>query len=297
MATSPSASSPRPRVILLTSIALVAFAGNSVLCRMALDGGTIDAAGFSLIRLASGAIALLIILSVTDRTHSTKSHGSWISASMLFLYAVCFSFAYINLDAGTGALILFGMVQATMIAGALLEGDRPSPVEWGGWLLTVVGFIYLMSPGLTAPSPIGAGLMGLAGIGWGIYSLRGRSESDALAGTTFNFVRSVPLVTVVALIGFSHLHLSREGIVLAAVSGALTSGVGYAIWYAALRGLSSMQAAMVQLSVPLLAAAGGMLLLSEPASTRLIVSGVLILGGICLAVFGKEHQPRNASLA
>ncbi len=297
MATSPSASSPRPRVILLTSIALVAFAGNSVLCRMALDGGTIDAAGFSLIRLASGAIALLIILSVTDRTHSTKSHGSLISASMLFLYAVCFSFAYINLDAGTGALILFGMVQATMIAGALLEGDRPSPVEWGGWLLTVVGFIYLMSPGLTAPSPIGAGLMGLAGIGWGIYSLRGRSESDALAGTTFNFVRSVPLVTVVALIGFSHLHLSREGIVLAAVSGALTSGVGYAIWYAALRGLSSMQAAMVQLSVPLLAAAGGMLLLSEPASTRLIASGVLILGGICLAVFGKEHQPRNASLA
>ena len=290
MGTSRSASSPRPRVILLTCIALVAFAGNSVLCRMALDGGTIDAAGFSLIRLASGAIALLIILAVTDRKASSKSNGSWVSASMLFLYAVCFSFAYISLDAGTGALILFGMVQATMIAGALLEGDRPSPVEWGGWLLAVVGFIYLMSPGLTAPSPIGAGLMGLAGIGWGIYSLRGRSESDALGGTTFNFVRSVPLVTVVALIGFSHLHLSREGIVLAAVSGAVTSGVGYVIWYAALRGLSSMQAAMVQLSVPLLAAAGGVLLLSEPASTRLIVSGLLILGGICLAVSRKESQ-------
>ena len=297
MATSRFAPPPRPRVILLTSIALVAFAGNSVLCRMALDGGTIDAAGFSTIRLASGAIALLIILSVTGRKDSSKSHGSWISASMLFLYTVCFSFAYINLDTGTGALILFGMVQATMIAGALLEGDRPSPVEWGGWLLAVVGFIYLMRPGLTAPSAIGAGLMGLAGVGWGIYSLRGRSESDALGATTFNFIRSVPLVIVVALIAFSHLHLSREGIVLAAVSGALTSGVGYAIWYAALRGLSSMQAAMVQLSVPLLAAAGGMLLLSEPASTRLIVSGVLILGGICLAVFGKEHQPRNASLA
>ena len=209
---------------------------------------------------------------------------------MLFLYAICFSFAYLNLDTGTGALILFGMVQATMIAGALLEGDRPSPVEWVGWLLAVVGFIYLMSPGLTAPSPIGAGLMGLAGIGWGIYSLRGRSESDALGGTTFNFVRSVPLVTVVALIGFSHLHLSREGIVLAAVSGAVTSGVGYVIWYTALRGLSSLQAAMVQLSVPVLAAAGGVLLLSETASTRLIVSGLLILGGICLAVSRKESQ-------
>ncbi len=290
MATSRSAPSPRPRVILLTCIALVAFAGNSVLCRMALDRGTIDAAGFSLIRLASGAIALLIILAVTDRKASSKSNGSWVSASMLFLYAVCFSFAYISLDAGTGALILFGMVQATMIAGALLEGDRPSPVEWVGWLLAVVGFIYLMSPGLTAPSPIGAGLMGLAGIGWGIYSLRGRSESDALGGTTFNFVRSVPLVTVVALIGFSHLHLSREGIVLAAVSGALTSGVGYVIWYTALRGLSSLQAAMVQLSVPVLAAAGGVLLLSETASTRLIVSGLLILGGICLAVSRKESQ-------
>ena len=295
MATSQSVPSLRPRVILLTSIALVAFAGNSVLCRMALDGGTIDAAGFSTIRLASGAIALLIILSVTDRKDAAKSNGSWISASMLFLYAVCFSFAYLNLDTGTGALILFGMVQATMIAGALLEGDRPSPVEWAGWLLAVVGFIYLMRPGLTAPSAIGAALMGLAGVGWGIYSLRGRTESDALGGTTFNFIRSVPLVTVVALIGLSQLHLSREGVVLAAVSGALTSGVGYAIWYAALRGLSTMQAALVQLSVPVLAAAGGILLLSETASTRLIVSSLLILGGICLAVFGKETQRRNAS--
>jgi drug/metabolite transporter (DMT)-like permease len=275
------------RVAGLTVLALVAFAGNSVLCRLALADSSIDAASFTTVRLVSGAIALLIILSVTSRGTRPASYGSWMSAAMLFLYAACFSFAYVSLDTGVGALILFGMVQATMIAGALMAGDRPTVAEWIGWLLAVGGFVYLVSPGLTAPSPGGSALMAIAGIAWGIYSLRGRNESFALAGTTYNFVRSVPLVLVVSAFSLQDLHLTTNGVVLAILSGAITSGVGYAVWYTALQSISSMQAAMVQLSVPVLAAAGGILLLSESISLRLIVSSLLILGGIFLALFDK----------
>jgi drug/metabolite transporter (DMT)-like permease len=275
------------RVAGLTVLALVAFAGNSVLCRLALADSSIDAASFTTVRLVSGAIALLIILGVTNRGTRPASYGSWMSAAMLFLYAACFSFAYISLATGIGALILFGMVQATMIAGALMAGDRPTVAEWLGWLLAVGGFVYLVSPGLTAPSPGGSALMAIAGIAWGIYSLRGRNESFALAGTTYNFVRSVPLVLVVSAFSLQDLHLTTNGVVLAILSGAITSGVGYAVWYTALQSISSMQAAMVQLSVPVLAAAAGILLLSESISLRLIVSSLLILGGIFLALFGK----------
>ncbi len=280
------------RVAGLTTLALVAFAGNSVLCRLALKDGSIDAASFSTVRLVSGAIALLVILYATNRGTRPASYGSWMSATMLFLYAACFSFAYISLDTGIGALILFGMVQATMVAGALWAGDRPTVAEWIGWLLAVSGFVYLVSPGLTAPSPVGSALMGIAGIGWGIYSLRGRSEPYALPGTTYNFVRSVPLVIVVSALSLKEMHLSTNGIVLAILSGAITSGVGYAIWYTALRSISSMQAAMVQLSVPVLAAAGGVLFLAESVSLRLIVSSLLILGGIFLAIFGKAKPSK-----
>lgn len=281
------------RVAGLTVLALVAFAGNSVLCRLALADSSIDAASFTTVRLVSGAIALLIILSATSRGTRPASYGSWMSAAMLFLYAACFSFAYISLDTGIGALILFGMVQATMVAGALMAGDRPTVAEWIGWLLAIGGFVYLVSPGLTAPSPGGSALMAIAGIAWGIYSLRGRNESFALAGTTYNFVRSVPLVLVVSAFSLQDLHLTTYGVVLAILSGAITSGVGYAVWYTALQSISSMQAAMVQLSVPVLAAAGGILLLSESISLRLIVSSLLILGGIFLAIFGKTKL-RNA---
>ncbi len=275
------------RVTGLTTLALVAFAGNSVLCRLALKDGSIDAASFSTVRLVSGAVALLIILYVSNRGTRSDSYGSWMSAAMLFLYAVCFSFAYISLDTGVGALILFGMVQATMVTGALWAGDRPAVAEWIGWLLAVLGFVYLVSPGLTAPSPTGSVLMGIAGIAWGVYSLRGRKEPFALAGTTYNFVRSVPLVIVVSAVSLTDLHLSANGIVLAILSGAITSGVGYAIWYTVLRSISSMRAAMVQLSVPILAAAGGVLFLAEAVSLRLVVSALLILGGIFFAIFGK----------
>lgn len=281
------------RVTGLTVLALVAFAGNSVLCRLALADSSVDAASFTTVRLVSGAIALLIILGVTNRGTRPASYGSWMSAVMLFLYAACFSFAYISLDTGIGALILFGMVQATMIAGALMAGDRPTVAEWIGWLLAVGGFVYLVSPGLTAPSPGGSALMAIAGIAWGIYSLRGRNESFALAGTTYNFVRSVPLVLIVSAFSLQDLHLTTNGVVLAILSGTITSGVGYAVWYTALQSISSMQAAMVQLSVPVLAAAGGILLLSESISLRLFVSSLLILGGIFLAIFGKTKL-RNA---
>ena len=281
------------RVAGLTVLALVAFAGNSVLCRLALADSSIDAASFTTVRLVSGAIALLIILSATSRGTRPASYGSWMSAAMLFLYAACFSFAYISLDTGIGALILFGMVQATMVAGALMAGDRPTVAEWIGWLLAIGGFVYLVSPGLTAPSPGGSALMAIAGIAWGIYSLRGRNESFALAGTTYNFVRSVPLVLIVSAFSLQDLHLTTNGVVLAILSGTITSGVGYAVWYTALQSISSMQAAMVQLSVPVLAAAGGILLLSESISLRLFVSSLLILGGIFLAIFGKTKL-RNA---
>ncbi len=276
------------RVTGLTTLALVAFAGNSVLCRLALKDGSIDAASFSTVRLVSGAIALLVILYATNRGTRPASSGSWMSATMLFLYAVCFSFAYVSLDTGIGALILFGMVQATMVTGALWAGDRPTVAEWIGWLLAVSGFVYLVSPGLTAPSPVGSVLMGIAGIGWGIYSLRGRKEPYALSATTYNFVRSVPLVLVVSALSLKEMHLSTNGIVLAILSGAITSGIGYAIWYTALRSISTMQAAMVQLSVPVLAAAGGVIFLAESVSVRLIFSGLLILGGIFLAIFSKS---------
>ena len=276
------------RVTGLTTLALVAFAGNSVLCRLALKDGSIDAASFSTVRLVSGAIALLVILYATNRGTRPASSGSWMSATMLFLYAVCFSFAYVSLDTGVGALILFGMVQATMVTGALWAGDRPTVAEWIGWLLAMSGFVYLVSPGLTAPSPVGSVLMGIAGIGWGIYSLRGRKEPYALSATTYNFVRSVPLVLVVSALSLKEMHLSTNGIVLAILSGAITSGIGYAIWYTALRSISTMQAAMVQLSVPVLAAAGGVIFLAESVSVRLIFSGLLILGGIFLAIFGKS---------
>lgn len=275
------------RVVALTTLALVAFAGNSVICRLALADASIDAASFSAVRLVSGAIALLAILYGTNRGTRSASYGSWMSGAMLFLYAVCFSFAYISLDTGIGALILFGMVQATMVVGALWAGDRPAVTEWIGWLLAVAGFVYLVSPGLTAPSPIGSVLMGVAGVGWGIYSLRGRKEPHALAGTTYNFVRSVPMVIVVSAVSLSEIHLSTNGVVLALLSGAVTSGVGYAIWYTALRSISSIQAAMVQLSVPVLAAGGGVLFLAESVSLRLVISGLLILGGILVAIFGK----------
>jgi len=264
----------------LTALTLVAFAGNSVLCRLALGDSTIDAAAFTTIRLLTGALTLLALAGARDRRLPRRQHGNWVSAFVLFAYAVAFSYAYLSLGAGTGALILFGAVQATMIAVGLHAGERPSRVEWAGLLVALAGVIWLVLPGLTAPSPAGTGLMALAGVAWGVYSLRGRRTRDPLPETAGNFLRSVPMVAVVALLAADEIHLTGRGFVLATASGALASGVGYVIWYAALRGLTATRAAIVQLAVPVLAASGGVAFLAETITTRLVVAAVLILGGV-----------------
>lgn len=272
-----------------TGLSLAAFAANSVLCRLALGGAAIDAGSFSAIRLASGAAALLLILAV--RAGGTvRPNGSWISAGCLFLYAAAFSFAYQRLSTGTGALILFGAVQATMVLAALWAGDRPDVRESAGMLLAVGGLGYLASPGLAAPPLSGALPMAIAGGAWGVYSLRGRGVADPLGDTAGNFVRTLPLAAGLGLLAIQNSRASAEGVFLAIVSGALTSGVGYVLWYAALKGLSATRAAVVQLAVPVLAAGGGVAFLSEEISTRLVLAAVLIVGGVGLALRGREKR-------
>ena len=275
-----------------TSIAMLAFAGNSIICRMALRDAAIDPATFTGIRLASGALALLLILTYARRSTAVAAHGSWASALALFVYAICFSFAYISLDAASGALILFGFVQGTMIVMALAAGDRPQLAEWLGWMLAVGGLVWLLLPGATAPAPIAAALMALSGIAWGLYSIQGRGQTDALASTSSNFLRSLVLVAALSVLTIPEMQITRAGIGLAILSGAVTSGVGYVIWYAAMNYISAIQAALVQLSVPAIAAAGGVIVLAEPLSGRLVVAGLLILGGICVAIIGKQRPDR-----
>lgn len=278
----------------LTVFAMLAFAGNSIICRLALKEEAIDAVSFTALRLASGALALALIVRVVHRgTSSHRTRGSWFSALALFLYAAFFSYAYLSLDAASGALILFGFVQVTMIGAALAAGDRPGSFEWGGWVFAATGLTLLLLPGVEAPSAAGAGLMAFAGIAWGVYSIRGRRESEPLLATAGNFTRSllfVAVLAVVAALAADRTHWSVNGVLLAVLSGALTSGLGYVLWYAALNYLSSMQAALVQLSVPAIAAAGGVLLLAEPLSLRLVVCGTMIIGGICLALVRKSRR-------
>ena len=282
------------RPLIYTSVAMLAFAGNSIICRLALRDAAIDPATFTSVRLLSGALALLLIYSINRRPTSLGSHGSWSSAFMLFAYAVCFSYAYISLDAGIGALVLFAFVQATMIALGLWSGDRPTALEWFGWLVAFGGLVWLLLPGAAAPPAGGAALMAIAGIAWGVYSIRGRREIDALGSTTANFTMSIVFVVLMTLATYAYASFGMRGILLAIFSGALTSGIGYVIWYAALDYLSAMQAAMVQLTVPAIAAAGGIFLLAEPLSMRLVISSVLVLGGICLGLLGRSKYVTNS---
>jgi drug/metabolite transporter (DMT)-like permease len=279
----------------LTGLALVAFAANSVLCRLALGGALIDAASFTTARLTSGAVALLIITALVNKNlPSSGRRVKFISALLLFLYAAAFSFAYTGLTTGTGALILFGSVQATMLAFALRSGERPHPLEWAGLALALVGLVYLVLPGLAAPPPVSSAFMAVAGVSWGLYSLRGRGATDPLADTTRNFVLALPLAFAVSLLTLrGGAHVSTSGVLLAVLSGALASGVGYVMWYAALRGLTATRAATVQLPVPVLAAVGGVLFMSESVSLRLLLAATAILGGVALALFGRA-QPAEA---
>jgi len=269
-----------------------------VFCRAALGEKTIDAASFSSIRLASGAAMLLLIRSVFGSGRASHGSSGWTPAALLFSYAISFSFAYMNLSTGTGALILFGMVQSTMIIAAIASGERPPPREWLGLFIALGGLVYLVSPGLEAPSTIGSVLMGAAGVSWGLYTLRGRGATDPLAATTTNFVRSVPFVAMVNLATMGRAHFSPGGTLLAVLSGSLASAIGYVAWYAALKELTTTRAAIVQLFVPALAAAGGVVFMSEALTLRLIVATLLILGGIGLATAGiAEKNPLQDTTA
>jgi drug/metabolite transporter (DMT)-like permease len=278
------------RAIFYTAFALVAFAFNSILCRMALRGGEADAAGFTLVRISAGAITLIVIsyFAGSGKGSQIWERGNWISAFFLFAYAVCFSFAYLGLTAGTGALILFGSVQLTMILVSLIRGERPKSLEWIGLVLAVGGLGYLVFPGLTSPPLTSSLLMAAAGGAWGGYTLRGRDSSSPLTDTTGNFAFALPMAIIVAALYWSGVHLSKEGILLAVLSGAVASGIGYTVWYAALKFHSSTSAAVLQLSVPALTAAGGILFLAEAASTRLYIAGGAILGGILLTIFARK---------
>ncbi len=276
------------KAFLLTSFALTAFAFNSILCRMALGGGDIDPAGFTLVRLVSGAVVLLAIILLTNKTESLSKTGNWVSAFFLFAYAIAFSFAYVGLTTATGALILFGFVQITMVGVALAGGRRPSTLEWCGLVVAFGGLIYLVLPGLSTPSLISSVLMAGAGISWGFYTLRGKQSESPIVDTSGNFVRAVPMAAVVLLVFLPRLNLSARGAFLAALSGAIASGIGYTAWYAALKFHTATRAAVVQLSVPVIAAFGGWVFMSEIAERRLFIAAALILGGIALTILAKE---------
>lgn len=277
------------RPALLTAFALTAFAFNSILCRMALAAGEADPAAFTAVRLVSGAAMLALLIGARNiNAKKAMRSGQWLSAFFLFAYAICFSFAYIGLSAGTGALLLFGSVQLTMVGAAISRGDRPSMREWAGLAAAFGGLVYLVFPGLTSPPLISSLLMAAAGIAWGGYTLRGKGSGDPLGDTAGNFIRSVPMALAVLLLFLPSLQLSSRGFVLAVLSGALASGVGYAVWYAALRYHTATRAAVLQLAVPVIAAAGGIVLLAEAASARLVLAGALILGGIAAAISGRR---------
>ncbi len=301
---------------------MIAFASNSLLCRAALKQTDIDAATFTFTRIFSGAVTLWLLMHVrrkmtANRTASTLGetfsslllvahvprrssakaghlslrHGTWSSAFALFVYAAGFSFAYVALSAGTGALLLFGAVQATMIFWGLHKGERLNTIQIAGFIVAVIGLIVFLFPGLSAPPLVGSILILGAGVAWGIYSLRGKGEQNPVSVTTGNFVRAVPFATALGIIFAPWTHLDLAGIIYAIISGAVTSGLGYVIWYSALPGLKAASAATVQLSVPVLAATGGILLLGEPITLRYMLASVAVLGGIAVVVATPHPQP------
>ena len=277
------------RAAALTAAAMVAFAGNSLFCRLALRDTAIDPAAFTAIRILAGA-AVLVAIAVSTGRRPMKA-GSPVSATALFVYAIFFSFAYLSLPAGTGALVLFAAVQATMIGRAFVLGERFRPIQSFGLMLAVVGLVVLALPGLGAPDPLAAAAMTVAGIAWGIYSLRGRSAGDPLAATAGNFLWAVPMALAVLPLAAGHLSLNPAGIGWALASGGLASGLGYAIWYAALPALSATTAATVQLSVPPLAAVLAVATLGEAATPRLVVASCAVLGGIALVILWRRRPP------
>lgn len=281
-------------MLIYTVLALTAFAANSVLCRMALGQEHVDAISFTVIRLASGALVLFALLHLSiglnsNNTEKTQNR-SWLPASCLFLYAITFSIAYIHLDTATGALILFVSVQLVMISSSIWRGEKPGALEWLGLLLTLSGFVYLLLPQINTPSVMGFVLMTLSGVFWGLYTILGRGSSFPLQDTSVNFLKTWPFLLLLMPIGLiaGTYSLTLEGLLLAVSSGALASGLGYVLWYKALPYLSTTQAAVVQLLVPVIAAVGGVLFLAETLSQRLLFSAFLMLGGIAIVFL--THQ-------
>ena len=277
----------RTRVIGLTSLAMIAFASNSLLCRVALNHTSIDAASFTAIRLISGAVMLWLVARMSRRTHTGR--GNWLSASALFVYAAGFSFAYVSLPAATGALLLFGAVQATMIGHGIWAGERLMRLQLVGLVLALGGLVGLLLPGLSAPPLFGSVLMLGAGVAWGVYSLRGKGVGDPIRVTAGNFLRAVPIAAALSVLSYGGASVDNTGFWLAVSSGALASAIGYAIWYTALPALKATKAATVQLTVPVIAALGGVVLLGETVSVRLILASAAILGGIALVILEKQH--------
>jgi len=290
---------------------MIAFASNSLLCRLALKHTTIDAATFTFIRILSGAVALWLILELGTRLRTEKTtsllydgasgsprvtrhlplkSGNWLSALALFVYAAAFSFAYVDLSVGTGALLLFGAVQASMIIWGFRKGERLDAIQVVGFVAAVIGLVVLVFPGLSAPPLIASILMLTAGVAWGVYSLRGKGVQNPASVTTGNFVRAVPFSAVVWIIFIPWTHVDSAGVSYAVISGAIASGLGYVIWYSVLPSLKAASAATVQLSVPVLAATGGILLLGEPLTLRYLLASVAILGGIALVVLEKNRD-------
>jgi drug/metabolite transporter (DMT)-like permease len=273
---------------------MLAFAANSILCRMALGKATIDAASFTSIRLLSGAVILAGILLYRNRAFQKESINP-ISTLMLFAYAICFSFSYIKLSAGTGALILFGTVQLTMISFGMIKGERHGKQVWIGFIAAFGGLVYLLLPSVSAPPLMSAILMIIAGIAWGFYTIRGKKSAHPLAATGWNFIGTIPLVLLTYLLFRSNVHLTSEGITLAILSGAFASGIGYVIWYSAIPNLTATSAATVQLSVPVIAAFGGVMLLAEPVTPRLLIASMVILGGIYMTISAARTTRQTGS--
>ncbi|WP_372793958.1 DMT family transporter [Pontiella sp.] len=285
--------------LLLTALALTAFAANSILCRLALAADAIDPVSFTLLRLLSG---MLILLPIAGKIREPAPSRHWKNAALsglaLFAYAFAFSLGYVSLGSGTGTLILVGAVQLAMFGWAVLQKDHIAALKWIGTAVSFAGLIYLVSPGLSAPDPKGAVLMMIAGLAWGIYSVRGRGAAAPVLMTARNFTCSVPIIGIIAALGFQTLEVSPRGALIAILSGAVTSGLGYVVWYRALRHLTTTTASVVQLTIPILAALGGILFLNEDLTLRLIISSALILGGVLVGLRKpKQSVPPPAAAA
>jgi drug/metabolite transporter (DMT)-like permease len=278
-----------------TMAALLAFAANSLLCRAALRPGLVDPTSFTTIRVVSGALTLFALTKIVSPRGGAAARGSWISAFALFAYAIAFSLAYVRIGAGVGALVLFGMVQATMVGWGLVTGERPRSGEWVGLALAVLGLAVFMLPGAHAPDPKGTMLMIAAGIAWGVYSLRGRKSSAPLSTTADNFLRAVPFAMGSMGVALGSMHVTARGALLAAISGSIASGLGYCLWYLALPRLTATRAALVQLLVPIIAALGAVVALGEAITSRLLAGGAIVGTGVALAIVARATVRRATS--